>query len=288
MDNTIEKLKKITNELRDQRQKLNDETKKFLEKNKKDFAEINLIKSKIRIIQEKNNECVNKIKELKKDRNALNSRILELNKEIGKIKGEKTNDIYKNNNSDSILDLKNKISKLEWFIQTKPISLKKEEELQDKLTQMKKTLEIKKQFSKNIRKSKRLKIKKTRIKNEADEKHKQLVQFSLKSDEYFSILTNLKKKKKLEEKKIDILINELNILKKNANDMHQKYINAVKILKEKMKKIKIQTQKETIEKNQEQSKKVYDLFLKGKKLSLSDLALIKDKIDESPKRDSNA
>ncbi|MCK5039915.1 MAG: hypothetical protein KAR87_03030 [Candidatus Aenigmarchaeota archaeon] len=284
-DNLI-KLKETVEILKRERERLNKKTNDFVLKNKKDLNAVFDIKFKIRDILEKNKKFLVKIRELKTERNALNQRVSDINNDISELKKDidgissKDGSSEDDSRNNAITDLKKKIEKLEWTIQTKPVSIKQEDKMQDQLSQLVKSLGQIKEKTKIIRKLKRIKIKKNELKQQADEKHNELLEESNKSEKLYNGLLELKNQRKEEEEKAKPLLEELNQLKKTADSAHQKYIEYVEVLKKEEKSIRKEIEKEEKEEKEEETKKIYDSFKKGNKLSLSDLMLIENKLDD--------
>ena len=284
-DNLI-KLKETVEILKRERERLNKKTNDFVLKNKKDLNAVFDIKFKIRDILEKNKKFLVEIRELKTERNALNQRVSDINNDISELKKDidgissKDGSSEDDSRNNAITDLKKKIEKLEWTIQTKPVSIKQEDKMQDQLSQLVKSLGQIKEKTKIIRKLKRIKIKKNELKQQADEKHNELLEESNKSEKLYNGLLELKNQRKEEEEKAKPLLEELNQLKKTADSAHQKYIEYVEVLKKEEKSIRKEIEKEEKEEKEEETKKIYDSFKKGNKLSLSDLMLIENKLDD--------
>ena len=276
----IEKLKETVEILKKEREKINKKITDFIQANKKELNAVFEIKLKIRDILEKNKKCILRIKDIKKERNEFNKRVTDINNDIIELK-KKLGDYNQEEGKDvAIVELKNKISKLEWEIQTKPHSLKKEDQMQEQLTCMVNELKQIKRKTKYLRKIKRIKNKKKELKKEADEKHKELLELSVKSEKIYASLIEEKAKRKVEEEKAKPLLEKLNFLRKTANSVYKKYTEYMDLLKKEEKNIQKEIKDKQIEEKHEEEKKIYNSFKSGEKLSLSDLILIEKKLDD--------
>ncbi|MCK5176197.1 MAG: hypothetical protein KAQ92_00595, partial [Candidatus Aenigmarchaeota archaeon] len=172
----IEKLKETVKILKREREKLNNKTNEFILKNKKELNGVFDTKISIRDILNQNKKYVIEIKKLKEERNALNQRVSDINNDISEMrkKIDGKNHAKKNNadyDQNTIVDLKQKITKLEWQIQTKPVSIRKEDQMQEQLSKMTNFLRKIKENARYNRKIKRVKSKRNELKEQADEKH---------------------------------------------------------------------------------------------------------------------
>ena len=269
-------------ELKTKRDELNKKVKEIITDNKSSFDAISTLNAKITELKKSRDEKNAKIKELKitrdnfnKESNTIRGKINEEKKEFEKLQKETGID------EKTFKDLSYQIKKLDWYLQTEQLSVKKDEELRKKLEDMESQLKNGAELAK-VRSSLYDKFKILRdFRGQADSVHKQIVELSKESEtDHKALIENFDKIKQLRET-LGPATEDLKKAKKDANEIHDNYIKIVskdqKEIKEQqeVKRQEVKKQKELTEKElKKKAADLFDAFLKGKKLNSEEIVIM--------------
>ena len=269
-------------ELKTKRDELNKKVKTIITDNKSSFDAISTLNAKITELKKSRDEKNAKIKELKVDRNNFNKESNAIREKINeeKIIFEK---LQKETGIDekTFRDLSYQIKKLDWYLQTEQLSVKKDEELRKKLEDMESQVKNGAELAK-VRSSLYDKFKILRgFRGQADGVHKQIVELSKESEtDHKGLIENFDKIKELRET-LGPATDDLKKAKKDANEVHDNYIKIVshdqKEIKEQqeVKRQEDKRQKELTEKElKKKAADLFDAFLKGKKLNSEEIVIM--------------
>ncbi|MCK4967590.1 MAG: hypothetical protein KAS12_00930 [Candidatus Aenigmarchaeota archaeon] len=269
-------------ELKTKRDELNKKVKEIITTNKCSFDAISTWNSQIKELKISRDQKNSQIKELKierdklnKESNAIREKINEEKKDVEKLQKETGID------EKTFKDLSYQIKKLDWYLQTEQLSVKKDEELRIKLEKMESQVKNGAALSK-VKSSMYDKIKILRtLRSKADTIHKQIVELSKESETDHKQLIETFEKIKAIREKLGTVTEDLKKAKNDANETHDNYIEIVsgekkeiKIQKEQKRKEE-QKQKELTEKDlKKKAETLFSEFLKGKKLNSDELVIM--------------
>lgn len=155
-----------------------------------------------------------KVRELKQRRNEMTARIHEILGEIRALQ-EESKSLAKKKPQISREVLQKEVDDIDWKIQTTPLTLKEDKELVQRVKQLETKLVIYRKLEQLAAKTAHLRSEVRMRKSESELLHRQLTENAQKSQE-----THMKMVAKIEESKS---------LKKEADDMHKKFLNAKEI-----------------------------------------------------------
>jgi uncharacterized coiled-coil DUF342 family protein len=178
--------------------------------------------SLIKELKDKRNECTNKVKELKRERDVLNSEITE---NIKKIVSEKkatgvekeapardSRDSRDRDRKNSPSRLKAEIEKIEFTLQTQPMGFDKEQKLRKEVKQMQKELDSLKGKHKVSDELKAISAQTNVLKKKANGIHKDIQKYAKESQD--------------SHEKLITLSNEVDELKKQEEEAYNKFLES--------------------------------------------------------------
>jgi phosphoserine phosphatase len=277
-----EKIRELDEQLgsfRNQRNELNKEAKKLAETRDEFNDKFRKLKDEVQSLKSKRDELNAQVRELKAKRDEARE-LVSKNRASAKALTEKLNAIS-SQVPGSYESTVREMEKLEWRIQTTPLSLREEnriiaqvKELEGQLNKLKKKKEIEKKIAK-LREDSRL------IELQANAIHKRLTALAEQSEEY--------------HKRMMDVVNSATDLKRKADEAHQAYVNTkskgdnahfeymakIMMIRDLEGQIKNFYEAEQANKEAEVQKKVEELaenkLKKGKKLTFEEFKLLVDK-----------
>ncbi len=254
------------------------ELKKAREQIREISARVKKLRARAREEKRLRDMANEKVKELKEKRDKVNSEIRKLREELNKLE-EKIRKISPSERSRGLI--KRRIERLEWEIQTKVLSPKREEELVKEISKLEEELKKWDEVDALIRMKKEIQGKIDELKKEAQAFHEALLHYAKESEFHHSqlmdIINQLKKlepdfdnvKKKLEEarRNAEALKTEIDARKKAKK----------KELEEERKKIEEEMKKKEAAIREEMKTKARELWnalQQGKKLTTEELMII--------------
>jgi len=134
----LKNLKFEVNALKKELNKLNREKESWFAKRGEINKQISNLISGVKGSKTERNEITNQVKELKTERDTLNKEVSEKTKELATLKKAYDDATAKHNVKESPSQLKSKIEKLDYTMQTQPMSFDKEQKLMKELKSLKK------------------------------------------------------------------------------------------------------------------------------------------------------
>jgi uncharacterized coiled-coil DUF342 family protein len=225
--------------------------------------------AKLRELRAKRSELISVARANKAERDKIKENVKTL---VGQLQ-EKKQKRERNGNFENPGELKSRINKIEWKIQTDVIPYNKEKEL----TKIRKELEA--QLETAIKKSdanKEVQVTRSEIANRIFEeqlKHENVVKFSSESEKVRQEMTELSKKLSEEKEKMDKIRSDIDAIKSNISKIKGS-------LNEKASKME-ETQANKAKKDlNDKLKEIKEKFSKSKKLTTEDIIALQNNLDE--------
>ena len=250
----IEELQQKLSVLKEQRNRLNIEARKWAEKRNKLNEQVKNLRAEIRELRSERDESNTKVRELKQLREKTKTEILETIEEIRKL-NQQIKALAKRKPSRSLQTLKKKLDEIEWEIQTTSLNLREEKELVDQVGKLETQVNIHKKLEMMHQKMFELQTEIKAMETKNKFYHQKLTETAQKSQEIHN--------------KMLAKINEVKELKTKADNMHQSFL----ITRQKTKPIQegittilnqIRLLREEIRKEEEKEKKKSEDALKRK------------------------
>jgi len=250
----IEELQEKLSVLKEQRDRLNIEARRWAEKRNKLNEQVKDLRSEICELRSERDELNTKVRELKQLREKTKNEIHETIEEIKNL-NQQIKALAKKKPSRSLQTLQKKLDEIEWEIQTTSLNLREEKELVDQVGKLETQVNIHKKLEMTHQKTLELQteIKAMEAKNKSY--HQKLTEKAQKSQEIHN---------KMLEK-----INEVKELKMEADNMHQSFLTTRQKTKPTQEGIttilnQIKLLREEIRKAEEKEKKKSEEALKRK------------------------
>jgi len=265
-------LKRLSEEYKTQRNELNAEASKLAAKrnelNKKTKDLINEAQNH-KNLRDENNV---KVKEHKDLRDEINNRANEIYAQIDTIRGEN------NLTGPSIKDIRKDIDRLEFAQQTEVLSTSKERELVNKITELRKMYNAKKQQLESNQELKELLTKAQDIRDEASKEHTLLSEYAQKAQEYHDLMIATFKEADKIRAESDAAHKEFVKFQESADEKHMKFIAAQKEIRDidkevrKLKKGETEGRREVSKADmRKDAEDIFDKFKAGEKLTTENL-----------------
>ena len=240
--------------LREQINKANAETKVHIEKRDKLNEQFKKHRNDIRALENERNSLNEKVKTLKQQRETARARNGTIIEEII-VRNKKIVELKKNKPRKSRRQLEKEIQDIEWKIQTTPLDLQEEKRLVEEVKQLEPQLNIYKKIEQQNRKIAELRKELKTLEAEANAQHQELIATAQKSQEFHATIV--------------AKISEAKNIKKEADRLHNAYIQAkeqTKPLYHEMKEITEKKKKlqDAIREEDEKQKKIAEKALKEK------------------------
>ena len=235
--NKIAELYQQLTPLREEHDKLNSEAKEWAGKRNSLHKQIKKLRAKAQELKQKRDELNTSVQELKilreeanKKRREKHAQIVRLRKEIGALTEKKP--------SRSMDDLQMEIEKLEWKIQTTPLTLKEEKVLIDQIRPLENQLLVYRKLQKLKNNLTELKTEEKEFESKAKTCHEEILELAEQSQE-------------LHKEMLEAL-NEADTLQSEADKAHQRFLE----LKQKARSLhqRIEPLREELHRTEEENK----------------------------------
>ena len=185
-DHPQNKIKLLTQELipiKEERNKLNEDAKKWAEKRDTFNQKYRSLRNEALLIKEKRDTINNQVQELKKIRDQINDQCKEKRSQISELK-EKFRELNENTINGNLKKVSRQIEEIDWKIQTNPLPIKEEQKLISQIRQLEKQLIAQKRIKKVKDELYKLQNEKTSLDDEAKIIHKRLSELAEQSQEF--------------------------------------------------------------------------------------------------------
>jgi len=254
LERRIAALTRELNALKRRRDELNGEAKGWAEKRNEINNQVKNVRGEVKRLKQLRDELNKKVKRLKAERENARKEIAAKKRRIAGIKRE-LELVRSRKPSESFKALQEQLEKLEWKIQTTPLTLEEEKRLVEKIRQTEASLAVHKKIRQLRRQKLELQAEIEALETKAETFHRQLTKTAEKSQELHQ---------KMLEK-----IEKINSLRLEAEKAHQKYLEfrqQAKAVHEKLVQIadKIKALKLKLREIQEERKRKYELEIRKK------------------------
>ena len=259
--------------MKQKRDELNAKVKQLIGSVKEDTTKLKDLNTKIKDLKDKRDIENKEIQGLKAKRDELNKKIGGLVEDLKKIQKIKPSANEPKGN------LGSEIKRLEWKLQTEALSVKKYDELHDKLESMQEQQEKQKEAKDSGSKFKEITRELDILRKEARKLHQEVLNKSDNAKKHHEEMISMFPTVKELRKSVNPVAKEIQTVKKEAEEYHNKLVAEFGEMKKDEKKI---VQRET-RKNEEntakqmqiEAERLFKEFQAGKKLSSEELMIIK-------------
>jgi uncharacterized coiled-coil DUF342 family protein len=279
----LEELRTKVNALKKERDDLNAKLRSKRDSVMGFYGEIDKLLKEAKKLKESRDEANKKVSEFKKKRDESNSKIADLNKKISALKGNNASGISRRDYE----KLKEEYEKLNWKMQTSPMSREKEavavrrlEELEAEVKEYESSAPAAKEaveFEKELKK----------VRANADAHHSRLLKESEDGEKAHAQMHDIYKKVDERREKAKKAEEEFITIKKGVDEAHNKFVEALNELRAEEDKLGIKRakeHKEEVEKlKKKQEAKEVDLLAELKKggvIKTEDLLFLQQDFDE--------
>ena len=241
----ITELRQQLTPLREEHDKLNSEAKEWAGKRNSVHKQIKKLRAKAQELKQKRDELNTRVQELKTLREEANKECRERHAQIKKLR-KKIGALTEKKPSRSMDDLQIEMEKLEWKIQTTPLTLKEEKGLIDQIRPLENQLLIYRKLQKVKNDLTELRTEEEELESKAQTHHKEILEIAEQSQE-------------LHKEMMDVL-NEAGTLQDEADNAHQRFLE----LKQKAQSLhqRIEPLREEIHSIEEENKAKHELELR--------------------------
>jgi len=276
----IEELNQKLDSVREERDKLNSEARKWAEKRNSIHEQMKTLRTEAASLKEKRDTLNAQVQELKNLREKANSQRKEIRAQILKIK-EKIMALLGKKPPRTMHDLQSEMEKIEWKIQTTPLPLEEEKLLVDQV----KTLEIQLTVYRQIQKLKEniieLKTREKELEAEAKLYHEKLSELAEQSQKSHEERLEVLDKARSLQAQADSAHQKFLEIKQQAQVFHEKYMELygqVKSLKEELSRTEEEKQaKRQLELRKEVQDKAREKLERGEKLTWEEFKILTEK-----------
>lgn len=273
----LESLRNKVKELKKERDDLNAKLRSKRDSIMSYYGEIDKLLKEAKKFKETRDEANKKVSEAKKKRDESNTKIAELNKKLSEFKGQSGGTMPRREYE----KLKEEYEKLNWKMQTSPMSKQRETEMVKRLEQMEvriREYELLKPAEKEaVGTEKELR----RVRKDADAHHARLLKESDDGEKAHGEMHEIYKKVDERREKAQKVEEEFLEVKKAVDEAHNKFVEALNELRteeEALGIVRAKERKVEVEKlKKDQEKKAGDLLdelRKGKVLKTEDLLML--------------
>lgn len=276
----IAELNEKLSTLKDRQTKLETEVRESADKRDRLNGRVKVLRDEVMDLRTQRDEVNSKVRELKQRRNEMTAKIHEMLEEIRTLQ-EKSKGPAKRKPPISREALQKEVESIDWKIQTTPLTLKEDKELVQRVKQLETQLAIYRKLEQLAARITHLRTEVRTRQSESELLHRQLTENAQKSQE-----THVKMVAKIEESKS---------LRKEADDMHRKFLQVkerkkplqeeAKIVLDQIRRLKGEIREE-LQKEKEESqdalretleKKAKEKLKRGEKLSWEEFQLVAEK-----------
>jgi uncharacterized coiled-coil DUF342 family protein len=276
----IEELTQKLSALKNQKDKLNVEAEEWAEKRDKLNTQFKNLRVEILGLKNERDKLNKEVKELKRQRDEAKTQFHEKIEEMGKVNQE-IKALIKKKPSKSLQTLQNEFERIEWKIQTTPLSLEEERELVDQVRQLETQINIYKKLNQLNQKIIGSKAELNALKTKSKMFHEKLTETAQKSQQiHTKMLEKINDSKKLKEEADSLHKTFLQTLEK-VRPIHKEILeisNQIKELREEAQKEEEKEKKKIEEALREKlEKQAREKLERGEKLTWEEFQLLAEK-----------
>jgi uncharacterized coiled-coil DUF342 family protein len=276
----IGKLNQELAPLKEERDKLNLEAKKWADKRNSIHEKIKKLRTEAAGVKEKRDILNEKVQKLKSLREQAKTKHKEKRGQILKLK-EKIRSLTERKPSQSMRSIQREIEKIEWKIQTTSLPVKEEEMLISQVRQLEARLLIHKQIKKSKEKLMVLRAEEKALETEAKTCHEKLSELAEQSQKFHEeMLENLNKARSLKVE-ADSAHQKYVEIKQQAQNLHQKCVELLDKIKTFEKELREAEEKKQAKRQHELRKELEERALeklkRGEKLTWEEFKILAEK-----------
>lgn len=257
-------------ELRQERDKLNEETKKLVSNSRESTTRVKNLRNELKESKKKRDEENKQVQEFKLKRDEVNkkikAKIADLNKFQDGLKGLQP--------EGPIRQARKELEQLEWKVQTEVLNVKQEEKLARRIADLEKMCSASDELTEKRKQLRVITSELDELRKESQAYHEVMLQHAKESESYHEqVKESYEKIKKLEPNFKEIQTS-LRKAKKEADDAHKHYIEKYKEVKGAEHFEQIQSQKKKAKAMRAEADDLMKAFKTGKKLTTEELMII--------------
>lgn len=280
VEKRIKTLDKELASLKEERNKLNLEAKKWAEKRNAIHEHIKELRTKAADLKEKRDTLNEKVQELKSIRDQTKTKRNEKHAQVFELK-ENLRSLTKRKPPQSLHNLQMEIERLDWKIQTTSLPVKEEEMLVNQVRQLEAQLSVHKQIEKTKEKLMTLRTEEKALETEATTYHEKLSKLAEQSQKFHEeMLENLNKARSLKVE-ADSAHQKYVEIKQQAQNLHQKCVELSDQIKSFEKELHEVEEKKQAKRQRELRKELEERALKklkrGEKLTWEEFKILTEK-----------
>lgn len=195
--------------LKAERDKLNAKAKEWAQKRAEIRKQLQTLRSQAEELKQKRNQLNEKVKQLKELRDSARKEQKEKRAQAYELK-KKLAELVQKKPLKNAKEIQNEIDRLEWKIQTTPLSVHEEKPIIEKIAELELQLKIHKQIEAIQNNLAKLSLEAKTLENKAKQHHEQLLKLAQESQ-------------KIHQERIKLLV-KIESLKKEANVAHQNFL----------------------------------------------------------------
>lgn len=231
LENKIEDLNQELISLKEKRNNLNLQAKKWAEKRNSLHEKVRELRKDASKVKEKRDNLNNQVQELKNLRNQLGDKIKEKHsKNLGL--QNKINDLNEKRPEGNLRQVEKEIKKIDWKIQTTSLPLKEEQELVNQVRQLETQLVTQKQIQKVKDKLFVIKTEERSFRNEARTIHEKLAEIAEQSQKFHASMISILENARELQAEADSAHQKYVEAKQEAQQHHQKCVELIEKIKE--------------------------------------------------------
>jgi uncharacterized coiled-coil DUF342 family protein len=276
----IEKLNKELNPLKEERNKLNAEAKKWADRRNGIHEKIRNLRKDANAIKEKRDTLNEKVQSLKNLRNQMKAERSEKHDKILEIQ-EKIGALNENIPRGNLRQIEKEIEQIDWKIQTSSLPVKEEQELVNSVIQLEAQLTVQKQIEKAKQKLFELRDEERKLGLEAKTIHEKLSELAEQSQKFHAQMIEFLEKAKELQVEADEAHQKHVETKQQAQGLHQKCVELMEKIKAIQQEMKKSSDKRQAERQSELQKELEERALaklkRGEKLLWEEFQVLAEK-----------
>ena len=276
----IEKLNRKLDPVREERDKLNSEARKWADRRNSTHEQMKMLRTEAANLKEKRDTLNTQVRELKNLREKANSQRNEIRAQILKIK-EKIMALLGKKPPRTMHDLQSEMEKIEWKIQTTPLLLKEEKLLVDQVKALEGQLTVYRQIQKLKESIVELETREKELEAEAKLYHEKLSELAEQSQKSHEERLKVLDKAHSLQTEADSAHQKFLEFKQQAQGFHEKYMELygqVKSLREELSRTEEERQaKRQLELRKEVKEKAREKLKQGEKLTWEEFKLLAER-----------
>lgn len=276
----IEELNQELSLLKAERDKLNAEAKEWAQKRAEIHKQIQALRSQAEEIKKKRNQTNEKVKQLKELRDHARKEQKEKRAQAYELK-RKLAELVQKEPTKNMKEIKDEIDKLEWKIQTTPLTVHEEKPLIEKIAELELQLKIHKQIEAIKNNLAKLSMETKILENQARQCHEQILKLAQESQKLHQERIKLLEKIENLKKEANIALQNFLEKKQQAQLIHEK-IEGIHSKKGELKEEIIKTEEERQAQMEQELKakleeKAKEKLKRGEKLSWEEFQILAEK-----------